>query len=182
MPKRTPRPATRSYRQFDEEVDELEFTFEYNPTETAALSRRLKANARIDVDDLRRVSLWKLNRVLEVSSATLEKLRRVARNQKLTLESRGSREALEALVASDGIGFPMATAILKFVNPDVFPIIDVRAYRAYTGRKPSGATYTFEKYAEYARALRRIARARDRPLREIDEQLYCFDKKYNGKI
>lgn len=86
------------------------------------------------------------------------------------------------LVCSDGIGFPMASAILKFLRPDVFPIIDVRAYRAFTGSKPYYSTYTYDKYKEYAKNLLQDAQNRERPLRDMDEQLYCFDQDKNGKI
>lgn len=182
MPKSIRKRKIRTYRRFDQGVHALNFKFEYNPVETAALSLHLEANTRVNVDDLRRVSLWKSNRVLNVSSETLEKLRRVAKNQKISLEDKESREAIEALVASDGIGFPMASAILKFINPKVYPIIDVRAYRAFTGSKPFNTTYTFKKYVEYAKGLQKIADSCGRPLREIDEQLYCFDQKHNGKI
>ncbi|AXK67325.1 hypothetical protein CN645_30795 [Burkholderia sp. IDO3] len=79
-------------------------------------------------------------------------------------------------------GFPMASAILKFIRPAIFPIMDVRAYRALTGIQPSYATYSYEKYISYAQKVTNIARQLNRPLREIDEQLYCYDKLHNGKI
>ncbi|MGY0646171.1 MAG: hypothetical protein ACW7DN_16505, partial [Paraglaciecola chathamensis] len=92
------------------------------------------------------------------------------------------KEVLEKLVLSQGIGFPMASSILKFINPDVFPIIDVRAYRALTGTKPYYGTYSYDKYIQYAEMLTNIAKEIGRPLREIDEQLYCFDQMNNGAI
>lgn len=76
----------------------------------------------------------------------------------------------------------MASAILKFIKPTVFPIIDVRAYRALTGNKPYYTTYIYEKYMDYAERLTEISKRLNRPLREIDEQLYCYDKVANGEI
>lgn len=76
----------------------------------------------------------------------------------------------------------MASATLKFLRPGVFPIIDVRAYRALTGTKPYYGTYTYEKYRDYTIELQKIAKEVSRPLREIDEQLYCFDEEQNGAI
>lgn len=76
----------------------------------------------------------------------------------------------------------MASAILKFIKPTVFPIIDVRAYRALTGKKPYYATYSYEKYIDYAEKVSEISKKLNRPLKEIDEQLYCYDQKHNGEI
>jgi hypothetical protein len=63
------------------------------------------------------------------------------------------KEVIEKLVDSNGVGFPMASTILKFINPSVFPVIDVRAYRALTGRKLYYASYSYEIYVAYAKSL-----------------------------
>lgn len=174
--------AKRTYRKFDRENDELNFEFTYNPDETAALHRQLNRKADIDMNDLRRISLWKLDRVMLVSDETLSKLQELASAQNLMVTDDLAHDTIKGLVGSDGIGYPMASAILKFLRPDVFPIIDVRAYRALTGKKPYYGTYTYEKYCEYTTELQAIADAEHRPLREIDEQLYCFDDHHNGSI
>lgn len=172
----------KKYRKFEISKDKLNFVFSYNKNETAALHAKINNNSLIDVNDLRRISLWKLDRVLSVSEEALAKLRQVASESGIGIDQQLVKDVIEELVASDGIGFPMASAILKFLRPDIFPIIDVRAYRALTGTKPYYSTYSYERYVEYARALTEIARCTKRPLKEIDEQLYCFDAEYNGKI
>jgi thermostable 8-oxoguanine DNA glycosylase len=48
--------------------------------------------------------------------------------------------------------------------------------------KPYYSTYSYKKYIEYAERLTEIAKSTGRNLREIDEQLYCFDTEHNGKI
>ncbi|WP_124577542.1 hypothetical protein [Burkholderia contaminans] len=160
----------------------LEFKFSYNDEETAELHARLNGSTTITDHDLRRVSLWKLDRVLCVSDKTLAKLNNLSAIEGLTLTDSRVKDVIDDLVLSQGIGFPMASAILKFIKPELFPIIDVRAYRALTGTQPSYATYSYEKYISYAEKVTNIARKLNRPLRDIDEQLYCYDKKHNGKI
>lgn len=172
----------KSIRVYQKDADDLDYNFEYNDKETKALHARLNRAQVISEDDLRRVSLWKSNRVLEVSEDILEALSQIASDDELTLHDDAVRSALNQLVLSQGIGFPMASAILKFIRPDIFPIIDVRAYRALTGSKPYYNTYSYEKYIAYADALGEIALRTGRPLSEIDEQLYCFDKVHNGRI
>ncbi len=173
----------RTYRKFDEKTDSLNYKFSYNTDETAELHQRVNNNPEINIDDLRRISLWKINRVLSVSDDTIKKLRVLAEKEDASIDDVLAKEIIDELVNSQGIGFPMASAILKFIKPDVFPIIDVRAYRALTGEKPYYSTYNYEKYIKYTKELMRLAKLdNDRPLREMDEQLYCFDESFNGKI
>ena len=119
---------------------------------------------------------------MSVPDETLQKLVELSNNKNVRIDDNSVKVVLECLVESQGIGFPMASAILKFINPGIFPIIDVRAYRALTGEKPDSSTYSYKKYIAYSKELAKIADSTERPLREIDEQLYCFDKKQNGKI
>jgi thermostable 8-oxoguanine DNA glycosylase len=182
MPTSKPAKSKRTYRKFSSDGDTLNYKFSYNDRETTALHSALNHNDLVDLSDLRRVSLWKLDRVLSVSDETLKKLRALAKAKDLKVDDDRSRETIELLVGSAGVGFPMASAILKFIRPDVFRIIDVRAYRALTGTKPYYSTYSFARYVKYAKALAEIAERTGLPLRDIDEQLYCFDEKLNGKI
>ena len=169
-------------KTFDADSGKLDFSFSYNNVETSLLRKKLAGNANVDINDLRRVSLGKIDRVLNVSDDALECLREVARAENLSVDAPLSKRAIEMLVESQGVGFPMASAMLKFLRPDVFPIIDVRAYRALTGTKSYYSTYTLNRYIAYAKELTNIAKRLGRPLSDIDEQLYCFDAEYNGKI
>jgi hypothetical protein len=174
--------AKRQYRKYEPESDKLDFEFTYNAEETAALHRDVNNNPAININDLRRISLWKIDRVLGVSDEAIDLLRQLAESQNISISDELVKTIVEELVNSQGVGFPMASAILKFIKPDVFPIIDVRAYRAWTGKKPYYSTYTYEKYVEYTEALTLEATRLGRSLREMDEQLYSFDKKHNKKI
>jgi thermostable 8-oxoguanine DNA glycosylase len=129
------------------------------------------------------VALWKINRVLDVPESVLTALGALARRRtRIDRRSRRVTDLIEALVRCSGIHYPMASAILKFLRPDVFPIIDVRAYRALTGRKLSRKTYSLQRYLDYADELERLAARLERPLSEMDEQLYEFDQDKNGRI
>lgn len=172
----------KSYIQYDKFKYKLNLPFVYNDEETNELHRKLNGSISISENDLRRVSLWKSNRILSVSDETLAKLNKLSVNENVTLRDPLVKEVIDALVLSQGIGFPMASAILKFINPNLFPIIDVRAYRALMGIKPYYGTYSYEKYMEYSEMLMVIAKEQSMPLREIDEQLYSFDKEYNRAI
>lgn len=167
-------------RIFDPSVDRLTYVFGYKRAETAALRNRTYET--VTIDDLRRFALWKLDRVLSVPDTVLAKLRALATQRSLTARSPEAVDALEALTTSQGVGYPMASTFLKFIRSDVFPIIDVRAYRALTGLKIRKHNYSTQLYLEYVDQLSQIARTQGLPLAAVDEQLYCFDKQHNGKI
>jgi len=163
-------------------TDILNYEFSYNPEETAFLKRSMKSRASVSIDDLRRIALWKLDRVLNVPAATRVLLASISSAKDIKEDASLSKKAITSLVACEGVGYPMASAFLKFLRPDVFPIIDVRAYRALTGKSLRYDQYTLALYLAYVRKIREIAMATGRPFSQVDEQLYCFDKERNGAI
>lgn len=165
---------------FNTDTDRLDFNFDYNPVETAALRNRTYEN--LTIEDIRRFALWKLDRVVDVPDELLNRLRSIAETNPLTARTAEAVNIINDLVACDGIGYPMASAFLKFIRPDVFPIIDVRAYRALKGVRLRTHQYNTELYLEYVDRIRDISVRRNVPLAVVDEQLYCFDKQHNGKI
>lgn len=178
--------AAGIFRRYNVYTDRLDFQFVYNTEETAALNRLANRNASADLDLFRRIALWKLDRVLEIPKETISRLRALATAPDVQRDSAEVREILEELVECAGIGVPMASTILKFLRPDIFPIIDVRAYRAVYGKKlywrPDSVKRNIDLYLSYASDVDHISNATGRPLREIDEQLYCFDLAHNGRI
>jgi hypothetical protein len=173
-------------RQYNDATDKLNFDYKYNPAETPALKKAAKRNASVDIDLLRRIALWKLDRVLNVPGGTVQKLQALAADGDLRVDSAETQSLIAELMECEGIGLPMASTILTFLRPDVFPIIDVRAYRALYGKKryfsQSKDQKNIELYLAYAADVRGISQKLNRPLRDIDEQLYEFDKQHNGKI
>ncbi len=173
-------------RQFDAQTDKLDFPYDYNLAETVSLHALANHNGHVDIDLLRRISLWKLNRILDVPEETMKRLQALATDADLQAGAAEVRELIGQLVECAGIGMPMASTILKFLRPDVFPIIDVRAYRALYGKKlywpRDSVERNIDRYLAYVSDVEALSKATGRPLRDIDEQLYCFDRKHNGAI
>ena len=180
-----PKKSKNEYRKYDPENDVLDYEFSYNEPETAKLKKIMKKNSAIDMNDIRRIVLWKYNRTVDFcdkEDAILEKLRKLKRKRLLKIHDPLIEEIIADLVKSKGIGYPVASAILKMIRPKVFPIIDRRAYRALTGDDFKAASCDYNKYMEYTKCLVKLAERLDRPLSEMDEQLYEFDKKKNRKL
>jgi hypothetical protein len=63
----------------------------------------------------------------------------------------GQREPCSGLLSLKGVGYPVASAILDILDPDVWPVIDRWAAKTVFGSKPS--RYCAARYAAYARHL-----------------------------
>lgn len=174
------------FKIFDSNEDILQYDFNYNKAETENISLEF-TNIRNGKDDitihnLRRVALWKLDRVMNVPESVFVLLDSLAKSDNIDIQDPKIEMIVTSLLECEWIGFPMASAILKFLRPDIFPIIDVRAYRAIYGKKIYSSQYTFTKYLAYIKKIYEIRDKTGRNLEEIDQQLYEFDKKYNWEI
>lgn len=129
------------------------------------------------------IVLWKLSRYPYVKSELLEQLKGVsALNPK---EHEKARPTIESLLRSQGIALPMASTILRFLNPRVFQIIDDRAYRVLLpGRakypsKPAKLTDDYIKtsidiYFAYLQELHQVS-SEKLPFESADRILYQLD-------
>ncbi|MCG7983363.1 MAG: hypothetical protein JAY90_11525 [Candidatus Thiodiazotropha lotti] len=173
---------THETRAFDADADKLNFEFDYNLAETEALGDLLNHNPNPTLDDLRRVALWKIDRILDIPEGTIRNLSKLVQTNPLSHRSQESRDILQELTDCPGVWYPMASAILKFLRPDIFPIIDVRAYRALKGKRLYPRSYSVDLYLDYVDELKDIASKTNIPFHEVDQQLYCFDREFNQAI
>ena len=91
------------------------------------------------------------------------------------------RTKVEALTSLSGIGVPVASAILLFINPDRFTVIDKRAWNVlretgYLGQELSEEP-TVDEYLLYLGACWAIANEYDVSLRTLDRALWVLDIK-----
>jgi thermostable 8-oxoguanine DNA glycosylase len=98
-----------------------------------------------------------------------------------------SKEVLKVLLNVNGVDLPMASTILRFINPKVFQIIDRHAYRAIYGEKypfyqSTPAERKVSVYFDYIDNLIELCNLKGLTFTSIDRLLYIFDKKNNGKL
>lgn len=170
---------------FDVDKHELNLEYDYNPEgETDALEKvmeRVRNGDRELIEkDLLRVYLWKLNRVPKLAQQTIKKLESLAKDPELDPFSDEVRDLLDELKDTHGVSYPTASTFLRFLRPEVFPIIDRRAYRALFGKATT--YYTTDKYFNYMRKVHEICKKKKMTAAQVDEQLYQWDIKHNGKL
>lgn len=163
--------------------------------------RQIKERAReinpSDYDENRdlinEIVLWKLNRSVQIQDETIKKIHSLKEKIHHPLEAVDSTEVetvVIELLESKGIKVAMASTILHFYYPDIFPIIDQRAYRELIGEelpeyhgKDKNRKY-MELYLDY---LEKCYKFNNDILPEaefeyIDKILYQLDKDKHNKV
>lgn len=150
------------------------------------LTKKLKTPpAAFTQKTINEIALWKVNRYFELPAETLEMLNQVSDNE-AALNIVKTKEILAKLLAVKGIQLPMASTILRFKNPNVYQIIDQRAYR-FLGKGKLKTTFpTVEKkiecYMTYLQDLRKACEDHGIPFNKADQVLYLADKELNKSI
>jgi thermostable 8-oxoguanine DNA glycosylase len=86
------------------------------------------------------------------------------------------REAIESLTQLHGIGLRTATALLHWMRPNQFPILDFRVVAALHQNEPKDWE-DVDSYSKIADVIRQRANELDMDLRTLDRALWTWDKK-----
>lgn len=169
------------YEFFDED-------FYYQPNLTTKLDKTFTQEA--DQNLINEIVLWKVNRYVELDSESMELLNHeLIKGDKLDIDF--TRNVLEKLLSINGIRLAMASTILRFRNPNIYQIIDQRAYRYAIGEEltlkdPKGNQKEIESqidlYLKYLNKLSEISLSTGWPFSKLDRILYVLDKKNNKDL
>ena len=115
-----------------------------------------------------------------------EKLKEVVEKQ--ALEDEKTAQVIEKLLQTKGMQLPMASTVLHFYYPEVFPIIDQRAYRElYAMDYPKTMTkipMLTELYLKYIKDCWEYQQEKcpEIAFSKIDKVLYQLDKEKGNKV
>lgn len=157
-----------------------------------AIFNRIDNADKEDLDEARdiinQIVLWKLNRMVKVDKGTLKSLLSLKDSIKSVDEIDKSRKLLKKLLKSKGMRLPMASTVLHFFNPDVFPIIDQRAYRELYKDEYKELSSIDEKVALYIDYVKDCVSFYKEylegkiPFADIDKYLYLKDRESGKKV
>jgi len=132
-------------------------------------------------DDLEWIITWKVGKAFE--KPVLRHFRsnpddRISDAIETAVTARAVGDKVDALTSIKGVGVPVASAILLFIDPDRFTVIDERAWRAlremeYIDRELSEVP-TIEEYVLYLGACRSLANEYEVDLRTLDRALWTL--------
>ena len=120
-----------------------------------------------------RLALWKSRRNKQRYGSNSDKEVQVATAKAFVASD--DADALKALDGLRGVALRTASAILHWMRPDWFPILDFRVIAALGEMEPQ--TYEdFELYTRVADRIRNLAKEHSLDLRTVDRALWSWDK------
>lgn len=163
------------------EIDISLKDYDYQPKLTEKL---VNLSGDFTQEIINEIVLWKVNRYSEIDEETRNLLNQITEEtDKLDVEF--TRILLKKMLALPGIRLPMASTILRFKNPNIYQIIDQRAYRFLNGEELksffSNIDLQVKYYLDYLVELRMKCEEYAIPFEIADQIFYQLDKKANSK-
>jgi len=154
------------------------------------ISKVDKSDYRENKDIINEIVLWKMNRRPQVDEKVIDTLYGLdcIRTPLEASESELTARVVEMLLLSKGMQLPMASTVLHFYFPDVYPIIDQRAYRELYGEEYPKYTTKVETLVKmYMKYISDCYKYQQKQCPEvsfakIDKVLYQMDKEKGFKV
>jgi len=163
---------------FDIEIDSTDFDYNYQNILTERLDKLCDDFNQAIIDQ---IVLWKVNRYVNLDNETLTLLNKIDRID-TTMDIQFTRQLLGQLLKTKGIRLSMASTILRFKNPNIYQIIDQRAYRMIYENElkiPHNADQQIDLYINYLSMLRETCNKIGIEFSQSDRILYWADKQIN---
>lgn len=166
------------------------FKYDDGDTILERISKANKNDYQENRDIINEIVLWKLNRTPYIETSIIDKIYALA-SISTPIEAAENPYSLNVVIGllnSKGVQLPMASTILHFYYPDIFPIIDQRAYRELYGEEYPRYIVKTEKLANiYMRYIRdcflyQKTKCPEIPFSQIDKILYQIDKEKGNKV
>lgn len=149
-----------------------------------------KKDYRENKDIINEIVLWKMSRRPQVTETMIDAIFELETIKTPTeaIESKKTAEVVEMLLHTKGMQLPMASTVLHFYYPNVYPIIDQRAYRELYGEEYPRTTLRVEKlvnlYIKYIGDCYTYQQNNcpEIPYAKIDKVLYQIDKEKGLKV
>lgn len=98
----------------------------------------------------------------------------------LAFQQEDEKLKIHILTALIGVKYPSASAILMFIDQS-YPVLDIRVWKQlynlnYVNTNPNGQNFTLEEWNIYLKVIRNIATKYNTTARQIEKQLFDFDK------
>ena len=153
--------------------------------ELIKLLRHVKQEKILTKAYLVAICRWKSPRTINLIEsnhpATIKSLTKKA------LTTRSERQKIEYLTKLNGVGIPMASAILTLTNPKRYGVIDIRVWQLLFAinsvqTKPKGIGFTFKNWYHYLKILRYHAKELGVCVRYVERTLFLNHRKLQKGI
>tara|TARA_Y100000385_G_C12991583_1_gene593063 strand:+ start:201 stop:758 length:558 start_codon:yes stop_codon:yes gene_type:complete len=170
-----------------EKGKDLDFKYQEELTEKLD-----ETNSKFTQAILNEIVLWKVNRYALFNSTLINEINTISSWKVLNEEK--TRELLTSLLKIKGVQLAMASTILRFRNPNIFQIIDKRAYRVINKGKTLKLTpikdtsrlktidHQIDLYLEYLEKIKNVSKILNISFCHADRVLYNIDKRINKSV
>jgi len=148
------------------------------------------ANYRENRDIINEIILWKMNRIPHFDNQLIDMIYTLGdiNAPENAVKSEKTKQVVRKLLQTKGMKLPMASTVLHFYFPQVFPIIDQRAYRELYGdeypQNMNKLDVMVDMYMKYIEDTWEYQREKcpEIPYEKIDKILYQLDKEKGNKV
>ena len=144
---------------------------------------------RENKDIINEIILWKINRMPIVENELIDLIYDLPKDLTVysLMDDDNVKNVLNKLLNTHGIALPVASSILHFYYPNLFPIIDQRAYRELYGKeypKTKSKGKLINIYLTYIQDIYALNRGKypNVSYQNIDKLLYQLDKEKGNKV
>lgn len=149
------------------------------------ISKFLQRRRHIRKPEFLSMTLWKTRRQWKRYKANIDE--EIQMTTKWAMVVPADRLKLAILTTLNGIGVPVASAVLTMIYPDKYCVIDFRTWRVlkhlssalgseYPKRPKSYEYSTINSYLSFLDKIRKIAKERGTTPRKIEMAMWKFDK------
>lgn len=170
------------YRRLDELI-RRHLSSEEDELTSSLIHRMRSARKRgyVTAPELAAVCYWKSPRAIRRIRSNLPSRIRAATRS--ALAARSEQRRLESLLELDGVSVPMASALLMFIDPKRYGVIDIRVWQllheaGVVTKNARGAGFSFENWHQYLIILRDFARKFRVSARDIERTLFAVHREY----
>jgi hypothetical protein len=167
--------------------------YSYQKILTEILDEKTKnLDTKVDQNYLNEIVLWKVNRYAAFNKEAILLLNRIKEENAEEINLDLTKEVLSSVLKTPGVQLPMASTILRFMNPKIYQIYDQRVGRFIEFKNPHGGIQsaknenliakTIDFYLNYLKRLREISEEINIEFELLDRVLYIADKEENKDI
>jgi hypothetical protein len=165
--------------QFDgREIAQLSGHYDYaTDREAGEAGRQAHARGYYTKTDFMTVCRWKSPRSAGRAAANSPGM--IRRQTRLALSVTDEAGRMGSLIELQGVGVPVASTLLHFAFPRLYPILDWRALESLG--QPRHSTYSTAFWLSYLGACRQIARENHVHIRTLDKALWQHSREASSR-
>ena len=162
----------------DKIINETPIIEDSNTLELLEYFESIKKQGFLTKDQGLKILKWKSPRPLKhYNKNSNEDFKKIT---KLAFQQKDEKLKIHILTALIGVKHPSASAILMFLDQK-YPVLDIRVWKQlynlkYVKTNPNGQNFSLEEWNTYLKVIRNIASEYNTNARQIEKQLFDFDK------